>query len=230
MIDSWSLARDGSPPANWYSRREDAADEQSGVALGELLKVRRGVATGANSVFFLTDEDAAHFPPKLLTPAVPTLRRFSAQVLDADTRAVWAAADNRCWLLAVDPKTKPAGALRAYLNEHVDVAERYLCRQRSVWWAITDLPRPDVLVSPLSNSGFKIVENQVGAVPSNNLLGIWTPPGTTRVLADWLRSAAGQSELRRVSRRYQGGSHKIEPGDLRLARLPTAMGDSLRRS
>jgi adenine-specific DNA-methyltransferase len=229
VIDSWSLSRDGSPPTNWYSRREDAADEQSGVALGELLKMRRGVATGANSIFFLTDGDAASLPSKLLTPAVPTLRRFSEPVLDASTHAVWAADDNRCWLLAVDPKTEPAGALRAYLDEHVHVAERYLCRQRSVWWAITDLPRPDVLVSPLSSSGFKIVENQVGAVPSNNLLGIWTPPGTASVLADWLRSDAGQSELHRISRRYQGGSHKIEPGDLRLVRLPTAMGDLLRR-
>jgi hypothetical protein len=47
-----------------------------------------------------------------------------------------------------------------------------------------------------------------------------------RGLAAWLRSEAGQRQLLRASRRYHGGSHKLEPGDLKCLRVSAELAIS----
>ena len=228
-IEAWTLDRTQQPPRSWYSLEDSPPAKEAGPKLGELAKVRRGVATGANSFFFLDDDAAARLPQAVLTRAVPTLRFFDASELTAAEHDEWGQAGKRRWLLTIDPDEDLNGVILEYVQAHAAIEHRHLCQQRAVWWAITDQPRPDILVSPLSKTAFKIVLNSVGAVPSNNLLGIWVHDGGARPLAAWLRSPAGQVELQRVGRRYHGGSRKIEPGGLRDVRLPARVGDLLER-
>jgi hypothetical protein len=226
LIEEWALDRDGEPAANWYWTGNGAEDDD-GVALPDVAKIRRGLATGANSVFFLDDAAADRMPDRMIVPAVPTLRRFAGDVLTEDEHRTWGLQREPRWLLAIDPDEQLGARVRAYLEQDPEVAERYLCTQREPWWSITDRPRPDILLGPLSKTRFKVVLNKVGAVPSNNLIGITVVNGSARPLADWLRSDAGQAELRRVSRRYHGGSHKVEPGDVRKVRVPQTVVDEM---
>ena len=149
-------------------------------------------------------------------------------MLDEQRHAKLGDAGEARWLLAVPSGYEPTGALRAYLEAHMDVARRYLPSQRPVWYSVTNLLRPELLFSPLSSADFRIVLNTVRAVPSNNLFGITLLNGgePSRLIV-WLRSGQGQKELRRVSRRYHGGSHKLEPGDLGRVRVPAAIAASL---
>jgi adenine-specific DNA-methyltransferase len=229
-IDAWDLDRSADPPSSWYAPNEASAHRTGARELGEVTKVRRGVATGANSVFFLDDETASVMPEDVLSRAVATLRSFTGTDLTAAIHDDWGAKGARRWLLTLDPSKKLPDAVRGYMEAHRDVEDRHLCQQRAKWWAITDLPRPNILISPLSKNGFKIVVNSVNAVPSNNLLGIsvFSSPSVS-ALATWLRSVPGQEELLRVSRRYHGGSYKIEPGDLKRVRLPLDLSRSLRK-
>lgn len=226
LIEEWALDRGGEPAANWYWTGNDAKDDD-GVALPDVAKIRRGLATGANSVFFLDDAEADPMPDRLIVPAVPSLRRFAGDVLTEDEHRTWGLENERRWLLAIDPGERLGARVRAHLEHHPEVAERHLCTQREPWWSITDRPRPDILLGPLSKTHFKVVLNKVRAVPSNNLIGITVVNGSARPLADWLRSDAGQAELRRVSRRYHGGSYKLEPGDVRKVRVPETVVDEM---
>lgn len=226
VLEEWERPRDEEEPENWFwSTRSDA--EQDTVPLAEIARARRGIATGANAMFFLADADAARLPDEVVMPAAPTLRQFADEELDSNAHRDWGTEDTRRWLLAVPPNYKLKGELRAYITRfEVDVSGRFLPSQRSPWHSITDLYQPELLVSPLSKADFKIVLNSVRAVPSNSLLGITMRNGNDpRPLAAWLRSEAGQRELRRVSRRYHGGSHKLEPGDLQQLRVPAALGN-----
>jgi hypothetical protein len=224
VIERWDLPRGSEEPVNWFWAQRD--EEPKGtVALEQIATVRRGVATGANDVFFLTDAEAAGLPGEVLTAGVLTLRSFAREAIDESIHRTWGGERTKRWLLAIPPEYEIDGELRAYLRRFEDdVSNRFLPSLRKPWYAIRDLKRPDLLIGPLSNEDFKVVLNAVRAVPSNNLFGITMLNGTPpEALAKWLRSEDGQRALLRVSRRYHGGSHKLEPGDLKRVSVPAAL-------
>ncbi|MDO8188321.1 hypothetical protein Q5424_10210 [Conexibacter sp. JD483] len=224
LIQRWTMARDKPPPDNWFWA-EDSFDQPDAVLpLTTFVTIRRGTATGANFFFFLTDSERAAFPDDVITPAVASLRRFEGTVMTQAAHRTWGGADEPRWLLTLDPYKPVPAPLVSYLAEHEDtVSRRHLSTQRREWWAITELPRPDILVSPLTQKTFKIVVNKAKAVASNNLLGLTLREGNPAPLAKWLRSIEGQRELRRVSRRYSGGSFKVEPGGLKRLQVPRSV-------
>ena len=230
VLGSWKVARTGAQPENWFWSSDESAGPMNGsLLLGDIAVIRRGTATGANDMFFLTDLGRAMFPPDVVVAAIPTLRRFDCDDLTAATHATHGDDATQRWLLAIPPERPLSGALFEYVERHRDtVSKRYLSRQRAVWYSITELPRPQVLISPLSKTGFKVVLNTVRAVPSNNLFGIsLRTDGDITPLVTWLRSQTGQRELSHASRRYPGGSHKLEPGDLRRLPLPAHVAAAL---
>lgn len=224
VVDRRAQSRRKEEPANWFWSETPALGEES-VALLEVAIIRRGVATGANSMFFLADAAAQRLPRDVCVAAVPSLRGFDELELDEQRHQALGGRDGRRWLLSIPSGYPLAGALRAYILRHrSEVSDRYLPSQRNPWYSIVDLPRPQVLVSPLSKATFKVVLNTAHAVPSNNLIGVTLRNGADpKELVEWLRSEVGQREMRRLSRRYHGGSHKLEPGDLCAVRIPARL-------
>jgi adenine-specific DNA-methyltransferase len=230
VIERWSSPRSGDEPDNWFWV-PSVDDTTAAVALGDIATVRRGTATGANEMFFMTDDVMETLPPDVVVRGMPTLRGFEADDLTPEAHASFEGAKGRRWLLAIPPGFELNGTLKRYVDEHeATVSGRYLPRQRPCWYVITELPRPQILISPLAKRTFKIVLNSAAAVPSNNLFGITlTGDGDPRNLAKWLRSNEGQAELRRLSRRYPGGSYKIEPRRLQAVRVPLDVIESANR-
>ena len=226
VIEEWERERETEEPANWF-RPQDLATGDGSVPLSELAIVRRGVATGANAVFFLNDDEAARLPEEVVTPGVLTLKRFTGKELNRAIHSAWGGDPAKRWLLAIPEGFEVEGELRAYLDQvEADVRARFLPSQREPWYVLTNLIRPDLLIGPLSRNGFKVVINTVRAVPSNNLYGITMRDGIRAcALADWLRSDDGQQALVRLSRRYHGGSHKLEPGELKRVSVPAALAN-----
>lgn len=223
VLSAWRLPRSEREPDNWFLPSDDAPTATGGaLTLEDVAVVRRGTATGANEMFFVTDEERERLPVDVVVAAMLTLRGFEGHDLTAETHAAFGDTRTRRWLLAIPQERSLDGALAEYVERYRDtVRGRYLPRQRPVWYALTELPRPQLLISPLAKTGFKVVGNTLRAVPSNNLFGIsLRTDGDVLPLASWLRSEVGQQALLRVSRRYPGGSHKLEPGDLRRLCLP----------
>lgn len=228
VIEMWTLPRTGDQPDNWFWSDTDRRPERGdSLLLGDVAVVRRGTATGANEMFFLTDAGKAALPAEVVVTAIPSLREFNGDELTVAAHTGYGDDSTRRWLLAIPPDRVLDGALGEYVERYrADVSERHLAAQRSPWYSIAELPRPQIVLSPLSRTDFKVVLNTAQAVPSNNLFGITLENGhAPEPLIDWLRSPAGQNELRRLSRRYPGGSHKLEPGRLRAVRLPVSVID-----
>lgn len=228
VVESWTQSRPGPLPDNWFSTAAPVLEDSSRIPLGEVATVHRGTATGGNNFFFLDNAMRDALPAEVVVAAVPTLRDFFGLELTEDAHAEFGDATTKRWILVVPPNYVLRGALARYVARHaIEMSARHLPSQRTSWYTITDLPRPQILVSPLSSTAFKIVINAVGAVPSNNLLGITMRNGTAPGgLATWLRSRSGQAELLRLSRQYPGGSRKLEPTDLRAVRIPKSVLDS----
>ncbi len=193
--------------AGGVARPRRAAD---GVPLARYFRVRRGVATGANRFFVLTDGEArAHRLPR------GCLVRCVASPRDPTPR----------WLFRARGMSV---AVRAYLRlgEEAGVPERYLCRTRDPWWRVEEVAPAPILVGYMARARVAVLEND-GAVHLNLFHGIYpregTPPALVGALGRWLASPAGQRALLGGARTYAGGLYKLEPRDLLAVPLPDTL-------
>jgi predicted RNA methylase len=202
------------------------------VPLSEVFRVRRGLATGANHFFFLTDEAASGLPERFHRHAVPTLRGvdLAIPVFDATAWRAMRAAGRRCLLLELAPGDDEDPAVASYLSagKKKDLHLRHLCAKRDPWFVLERVDPPDFLLAPLmTHRGVQLVENVAAAIPSNSLYGLYRQSGVDGVLArrvvGWLRSDAGRATLRGQGRRLRGGSLKLEPGDLKALPIPEVL-------
>lgn len=204
---------------------------QNARLLGDIARVRRGTATGANEFFLLSDGIADEFrlPDKVLVPVVRRLSGYANKV----TRAAFNAqsATDRSWLLLATKKDAQHPAVAAYLEHGREQKydQRHLCKVRvGEWYDLNhDLFVPDVIITAMTRGGFRVVENEIQAAITNNLYGWkWRPGITTKkqraaVLA-WLRSGDGQAALLALARSQGNGLNKMEPTALAGLRLPAA--------
>jgi predicted RNA methylase len=203
--------------------------------LSDYSVVRRGIATGANSFFVMSDHDAIRnqIPSDCLLRLVRRLNHYP-DVID-DHAFNMAGGDEKRWLLHVTRvRRSEDNAVDQYLKigEATGIAARYLCRERkSAWYDLThDLFTPDVIISPMTRGRVSFVENQVGAVITNNLYGWrWLPAVasvTRTAIIDWLRSDTGQTTVLAAARQQGAGLRKIEPSDLAKIVIPSSIARS----
>lgn len=194
--------------------------------LGDFARVRRGIATGDNSFFCLTQSEADVWgiEPEYLVPVVVGAKDLpSGGVLDEGFRAERIAAGARAFLFFChEPKEALAGknALRYVEHgEQLGVPERFNCRTRSPWYGVERVPPPDFFVTYMSRQRARFVRDAVGARCMTSLLNVWAKPGISpEELRPLLEDPANAQLLREFGRTYGGGLGKIEPGD--LLRLP----------
>ncbi len=207
-------------------RRPVSLDE---TPLGDAAKVRRGVATGASDFFFLDDRtrDEWRLPHRALRPALVRPGHVSADRLDRRAHDLLGAQGRPRWLLDLNGSdlavTDPCVAAYLRHGRALGVHERHLTSIRPHWYVVEPVGAADLLLSPVGRPVHRIITNDVGAVGSNNFYGISlypSAPWTASALAQWLRGRAGQAALAQVSRHYQGGSTKVEPGALRGLQVP----------
>lgn len=145
-------------------------------------------------------------------------------------RQAWTALGDqgaRCYLLDLDEALAEVPAVAALLatGRTQGVPDRYLCRQREPWYRLEHMEVPDVVLSPLVTAqGLRAASNEVGAIPSNSLYGLFLQNGIedavgSRVL-DWLLGDDGVAALRGHGRQFAGGSIKLEPRELRTLPVP----------
>lgn len=198
--------------------------------------VRRGVATGANEYFALSDETIRRWslPPTSSHPLVRRLRDFPRDTIpEADLAALGEHAAR--WLFLVsETQAARVGAIAAYVRhgEGAGIHDRHLCRQRHPWYDLhCDTTIPDVIVGAMSSSRFRFVENVGRAAITNNLFGFTWAESTSAdervAVLTWLRSGAGQEAVRAACRVQAGGLRKLEPRALGGVRIPLG---SVRRS
>jgi adenine-specific DNA-methyltransferase len=195
--------------------------------LGDYARVRRGIATGGNSFFCLTQEqvDLWAIEPRFLVPVVAGSKDLpeNGSVL---TREFWRARKGSgapSWLLwCHEPKSVLAGtAVLRYIEhgETLGLPERFNCKARKPWYGVERVPPADFFVTYMSRRRARFVRNELGARCLTSLLNVWSHDGIKPDrLRPMLEDEANAQLLREFGRTYGGGLGKIEPGD--LLRLP----------
>lgn len=191
--------------------------------LSDYARVRRGIATGDNSFFCLTQAqvDEWAIEPDYLVPVVVGSKDLpeNGAVL---TRDYWAGRKKtgaRSWLLwCHKPKGELAGTKVLRYIEHgesQDLQERFNCRARDPWYGVERVAAADFFVTYMSRQKARFVRNEAGARCMTSLLNIWAHDGLNPdVLRPILEDPANAQVLREFGRTYGGGLGKIEPKDL----------------
>jgi len=196
------------------------------VRLGELVKVTRGIATGANHFFVLSkaEADANGLKNGSLRPAIGRAKLVQTERITGETFERWSAAGERVWLLDIRHK-KLTAAERSYLKRGVDhqLDERTLCRTREPWYRMERRDSPPILVTYMSKSRPRFLRNDAKLVPLNVFHGLYPKSLTRRQvkrLCDYLSSPAFRTQLLRGVRMYGAGLVKIEPRELENLVVP----------
>lgn len=210
-----------------WSRRESHLDDA--VALSTIARVRRGVATGSNRLFLLTDTEAGAMPQRYIRRAVRSLREIESDRLDQTQYDMLGRLGHRRWLLEIPPGTdlEADPALAHWRARAMPTLQAsYIGSHRHAWYSVEHVEPPDILLSPMGKGRMKAVWNLVGAVPSNAIYGIYlrdlkaTSPDR---LCVWLNSPEGQAALLRRARAYGAGLFNLEPRDARDVGVPSAI-------
>jgi adenine-specific DNA-methyltransferase len=202
------------------------ADRKGQVPLGDLVRVKRGIATGANRFFVLSKADANANSLKngSLRPAIARAHLVNGARITKNTFTRWSGRGERVWLLDIRHKMLTP-AERAYLRAGVaqKLDARTLCRMRTPWYRMERRDPPPILVTYMSKDAPRFVRNDAGVVPLNVFHGLYPKDLNKRQVAtlmDHLNSEAFRKKMGRAARTYGAGLVKIEPRELSTVTVP----------
>ncbi len=192
------------------------------IPLGEIARVSRGIATGANGFFVLTPERASAL--RLADYVIPVLDD-AKDVLSAPGVVLRKSA-RRVLLVPprdIDLEVLEHAPLRAYLltGEENGTAERYLCRQRRPWWYLA-VKTPPIVATYMTRQGPAFALNPDHLAILNVLHGIFPRlPMNQAQLAGLVRYLnTNRKTFLGAGRTYQGGLEKFEPREMEALLVP----------
>ena len=229
----WSAVADA---ASW-----EVEEEAPGVVhLGDLLAIKRGVATGDNGFFIVSTEEAREhgIPREFLRPILPSPRHVQMETVERGEGGHPALDGGRLLIDCALPEEEVARRYPAFFRylmsgKEKGVDQGYLARSRAPWYSQEARMPPPLLCTYMGRARegkppFRIVLNLSDAIATNVWLLLY-PKAWLRSFPDHARMLA--AIIRRVDagsfasegRVYGGGLQKIEPRE--LARLPIEVPD-----
>jgi hypothetical protein len=206
----------------------------SKTILGDLFSIKRGIATGDNAFFILSEKQVIEhgFSPQFLRPILPSPRYIKQDEIYADEAGI-PILEKRLFLidcpLGEEELSVKDPALFKYLKAgKSSAANGYLCRSRSPWYSQESRPAPPFLCtymgrpSATNRNAFRFLHNRSLATAANVYLMLYPRPGLRAAI-----EAPGTAErvfgiLQKIpiekltgeGRIYGGGLHKLEPKEL----------------
>lgn len=208
-----------------WSRK--TAARSRGRALGELARVRRGIATGCNRFFVISEATRREHDLALddLLSCITSPRLIDG--LELTSRDLDTLDDEipRWALECRDPGSEDSEtSLGRYLRRGRDKLQAhagYLASKRRPWYALERRVASPILFTYMNRQRPRFIRNRAEAVPLNTFL-IVEPRDGVDVEQLWqaLNSEAFLHQLQDERRAYGGGLWKIEPKELEALPLP----------
>lgn len=198
--------------------------------VGDYFNCRRGIATGANDFFCLSESGmkehglrAVHVE-RCLTKATDA----TGLVFSPEKFASLAASDRRCYLL--NPREN-GPALKAYLQigEELGIPKRHLPSHRPVWYLPENRAVANIWVAVFSRETVKFILNASGAKNLTCFHGLYAKPGhenLSPLMTLFLNSGWGREAFSKVNRYYGDGLNKLEPKDVEALGCPEFLSQS----
>ncbi|NJM46665.1 MAG: SAM-dependent DNA methyltransferase [Alkalinema sp. RU_4_3] len=216
--------------------------------LSDFFTIRRGIATGDNNFFVIPREEIERraLPIEQFRPILPSPRYLSETVIQADRNGNPKLQKQLFVLdckLPIEQVKHDHPELYSYLQEGIKagVCDRYLCRNRKLWYAQETRSESAFYCTYIGRSDkpgakpFRFILNHSKAIVANSYLILYpnswvsqqiqANPGLSEQILTALNQITSQALLDE-GRVYGGGLHKMEPKE--LANVPAlAVADLL---
>lgn len=213
--------------------------DTSELTLGDIFTIKRGLATGSNSFFIMTSEQADEWqiPRRFLKPILPGPRNVTADIIEALPDGA-PAVSPRLYLLDCSEPEEKVKAKWPRFYEYLqhgrtqDVHDAYLSSHRVPWYSQEQRPPAPFLCTYMGRSRngkhpFRFIWNRSQATAHNVYLMLYPKSRLQEALINHPELEARVFEaLQRITpaqllsegRVYGGGLHKVEPKE--LAQIP----------
>jgi len=220
------------------------------ISLRQIAEVHRGISTGANKFFILTDKIANElcvtekekkdFLEKVIPTRIPQLKSVFSE-------ADWGyllKEDKPCWLLTISPE-KAFDSLPISIREYLSqgkasgIHNTPTSKNRDPWYYVKHSKRVPHLFFTYIARGFpRFIYNEAKVYNLTNLLGIYLNQSfdsldnneMATLVEDLNLSVKNwfKNEPVGVGRRYSGGIVKLEPNDLQMLPISKRLTDRLK--
>jgi hypothetical protein len=187
-----------------------------------------GMVTGNNRYFALSPRRAAELDLRegdVIALSPPGSRHLRGLDL---TKSAWEdLGQSGAATLLFRPASEPSRSARRYIaaGETMGVPEAYKCRNRSPWWRVPLVRRPDLFVTYMNADTPRLCANEAGAHHLNSVHGLYLSPRHRGVGLHALPLGALNSVTllgaETVGRAYGGGMLKLEPREADLLPVPS---------
>jgi adenine-specific DNA-methyltransferase len=189
------------------------------VELGELCRVHRGAATGANATWVLRHH--ADLPPSVLYPSVTKARElFAAGAILADPGNLRLVVDIPSELDQLDTRDRERVGRFIRAAKKAGVDKGYIAAHRRAWWSVGLKEPAPILATYMARRPPAFVVNAAEARHINIAHGLYPRQElgdyTLSRLAEALRTGAVHGQ----GRVYAGGLIKFEPKEMERLMVP----------
>jgi len=198
------------------------------VPLSDLARIMRGIATGANKFFVLSDDEVQKWDlnQSYLRPVLTKTREAPGYVFNqADFDRLGREGKKR-WLLYLTDRVTPGTPEARYIQhgETLGLHQRSLVKTRRFWYAVEQRDPAPIYFTYLSRKKSRFIHNLAKVLALNVFLCIYPKAPIDqdetmlKALLAILNSLVAKDSLRHVGRTYGGDTIKIEPRE--MDRLP----------
>jgi hypothetical protein len=209
--------------------RPQSGAKSSSPRLADFAKVIRGIATGANEFFFLTQRNAAELgiPSSFLKPAIGRTRDIIGDEITPEMIRALEAKGRPTLLFSPDgrPIESFPPSVREYLRkgETLGIHKRALITTRNPWYKMETRSVPPILFAYLGRRNARFIRNRAGVIPLTGFLCVFphrSDAASVNKLYEVLNHPRTIHNLRLVGKSYGAGAVKVEPRALENLRLP----------
>jgi len=216
----------------WIGFFSKTAIQHGTKTLADIAEVKRGIATGANGFFFLTDTEAKAnaIPLESLRPIL--VRAHDAPYPDFG-KWDWAELKRegkRVWMLDCRIQKQDLGDpnLLRYIEsgEAMQYHKRYLTSHRNPWYRPEKRSPARILFTYMSNGRPRFIYNKGRILTSNAFHSVYpkweisSDMTRLKALLAFLNSSHTSSKLALIGRTYSGGLLKLEPSEAEAIPVP----------
>lgn len=214
----------------------DVRPKTTSPRLSDFFKIKRGIATGDNNFFILTEEDVQthDLPIQELRPILPSPRYLPEDEVKADKDGN-PIVGRRLFLLDTHLRESEIKVrfpkLWAYLEKGKELGlhERYICSHRSPWYSQENRPPAPIVCTYIGRGDtkrgrpFRFILNDSRATVANVYLAMYPTPLVARAMKNdktliykvWrVLNTISTDKLLSEGRVYGGGLFKLEPKEL----------------
>lgn len=209
--------------------RSPVRKRTSKYVLGDFVQVVRGVATGANEFFFLTDEQvkALQIPEEYFVRAIGRTRDVLTGEITQETLDLLRKKGRPTLLLSLhgEPLDSYPESLKNYLleGEKLGLPQKPLISQRKPWYKTEIRSVPPFLFAYLGRRNVRFIRNTAGIIPLTGFLCVYPKSqerGGVERLWKILNHPDTISNLPLIGKSYGDGAIKVEPRALERLPIP----------